>query len=716
MFSRQATSLFVSLRSRFSLYSSSCEKSGISSIDDLIRQSANPFDRLNIRLGNFWSSANETAATVDTIHQPVFKDLTQRLAQISKDHKSRSVLLTGDSGVGKSHLLSRLRQALNDKAFFAYIGPWVDSQYIWRHILRYTIDSLMQIPEGRTESQLILWLKGLSAFTKRSLKQRVFNDSVWGLLHSDRRKFINHLKTNYKDAGIHSPDIFFSVLRDLTDPDRYDLACEWLRGDDLSEDSLQLLRVKRCVDSEDDAKNILANISKIAADTLPIVLCFDNLDNIPHLEAGGQDFQALFNVNTILHNDGLKNFLVIISIIKDTWQHNRDKINPADISRIDDTLSLRQISLDQAEALWESQLLALHQNSSYQFPTPIAPLTRQLLEDAYPAGKTLPRNAIILGREKYQNYKMGLLDPQKTKKSKPPKPKAKGEQPVNIPAENGAPLSERQAAEFQLKWQQEHSRVQEKITKITSRSSPELVKMLLEALTALDVDHARLKALSGKYASYSLQYLDAKKDNQVVLVWSEDASMQSFSYLIKACEKAIENATSQIYLIRAGDVGNSKLVSHKLYRQIFINSQHQHIKPSLAATQMLATYHSLVNATLAGEFVLAGQVIVLKSLQALVQQTGVLKNCQILQDLGVVEKNSPLPPQTPPIQDYILQTLTTQHFMGLETLITSTIQQFDQVSQSDIKAMIQQLCEQKCLQIMNPEASPTAQLICWVPK
>jgi hypothetical protein len=685
-----------------------------SHIEDLIRQSANPFDQLNIRLGNFWSRADETAATIDTIHQNVFEDLTDRLGQVSKTHTSCSVLLTGDSGAGKSHLLSRLRHTLNDKAFFAYIGPWVDSQYIWRHILRYTIDSLMQTPEGKTESQLMLWLKGLSAFTKRNLKQRMFNDSVWGILQSDRRKFINHLKNDYKDTGIRSPDIFFGVLHDLTDPGRYDLACEWLRGDDLSEDSLQLLRVKRCIESEDDAKNILVNISKIAADTLPIVLCFDNLDNIPDREDGGQDFQALFNVNTIIHNDGLKNFLVIISIITDTWRRNRDKINSADISRVNDTLSLRQISLDQAESLWASQLLSLHQSSSDTFTTPIFPLTRQLLEDAYPAGKTLPRNAIILGREKYQDYKMSLLAPPKSK------PKSGKTEPEVIispePKPEGGNTLERQTAEFQLKWQQEHARTLEKITKITSRSSPELIKMLWEVLLALEVNNCHLKVLVGKYANYSLRYSEPQTGHQVIVAWSEDASMQSFSYLMKACEKATQNSSVQLYLIRAGDVGNSKLSGHQLYRQIFINTKHQHLKPSLAATQIIATYHSLVNATMAGELVLAGQVISLKSLQALARQTGLFQSCQLLQDLGLVEKDLlPIPP-TQPIQDYILQTLTIQQLIGLDTLITSTIKQFDQTNRHDVETIIRQLCDQGCAQIMNPKDTPAAQLICWTPK
>lgn len=678
----------------------------MSSIDDLILQSANPFDRINICPGNFFADSQEVAKTVTSIHQSVIEDLTQRLEQVRQDHKSRSVLLLGDSGSGKSHLLSRLRQTLNDKAFFAYIGPWVDSQSIWRHILRYTIDSLMHIPQGQSKSQLVLWLKGLSAFTKQS-------GSLWGMLQSDRQKFINYLKKTYETAKIHNPDIFFGVLHDLTNPDRYDLACEWLRGDDLSEESLQLLRVKRCVESEEDAKNILANISKIAIDTLPIVLCFDQLDNIPVLENNYQDFQALFNVNTIIHNDGLKNFLVIISVIKDTWRRNQDRIHSADLARLEAKVELRQISLDQAEVLWVSQLEPLHQASLIPLPTPIFPLHRQLLEDAYPGGKTFPRNAILLGREKYQEYKMGLVNriPQ-------PRPTPKPKPPVITP-----PQSDRSTAEFLLKWQEERSQIEEKIDKLTARSSPELIQMLLETLSALEIKNTRLKALAGVYASYSMQYNDARYGGKVALVWTEDASMQSFYHVMKACQKAVNNSFSQLYLIRAESVGSPELVGHQIYRQIFTNSPHKHIKPSLASVHDLATYHSLVNATMAKELVLAGEVITLKELQALVRNTDVLHNCQLLRDLGVLKtltnggEGTIAPPldSVRPLRDYILQTLTVQYFMGLNTLIQSTAQQFNQANQSAIETAIQQLCKEKRIQIMNPNEPPAKQLICWIP-
>ncbi|MEO0684749.1 MAG: ATP-binding protein, partial [Cyanobacteria bacterium J06649_11] len=380
-------------------------------INNIIKRELNPFDLINLKPGNFWGEEQDSDNSVESIHQEVINEVEGFLDLVNKDNRSRTVLLLGDSGSGKSYLLGRLKRTLNKTVFFAYIGPWADSDYIWRHVLRSTVDSLIQVPEEREESQLILWLKSLSAFTRRNLKQRLFSDSIWQFMQSDRRKFIHHLKTTYSQAGLYNPDFFFGVLHDLTDPELYPIACEWLRGDDLSEESMQMLKVKNCIDTEEAAKNILANFGRISIQTQPIVLCFDNLDNIPRSPIDGfQDFQSLFNINTTIHNNHLKNFLVIVSVITNTWKLNSDRIQQADKARIDKGLRLKPINLEQAEALWAYRLKPLHEQVTPQPVSPIFPLNRKLLQQSFPSHRTLPRNTLVLGRKEYQNYKFSLID------------------------------------------------------------------------------------------------------------------------------------------------------------------------------------------------------------------------------------------------------------------------------------------------------------------
>ena len=656
-------------------------------INDIIKREVNPFDVINLKPTNFWAEEQDSKLMVESIHKEAIIEIEGLLDLVGQDHRSRTVLLAGESGSGKSYLLGRLKRTLNPKAFFAYIlCNWPDSSNIWRHILRHTVDSLIQVPEGEKESQLMLWLKSLTAFTRSDIKQRIFNDNFWEALQSNRQKFIKHLKDSYKKAGIYNPDMFFGVLHDLANPELYDLACEWLRGDDLNEDSMKEIKVKTCIDTEDAAKNILANFGRISTQTQPIVLCFDNLDTMPQLPEGFLDIQPFFNVNTTIHGDNLKNFLVIISVITNTLKRHFDRILPADKAGIHKTIQLKPITIEQAEALWAYQLQPLHQLANPRPESPIFPLNREILEKTYPGGKTMPRNALTLGREEYQKCKVILPPP-------PPDPTP---------------------AEFELLWQHEYTKSQGKITKISLLSSPDLIQMLQQSISSLKMQGVKTKLLSGKYASYSLSYQHPTKREKLGIVWTEDSNMNSFYHIMNACQIAIQkNLCQTMYLIRGGDLGKPNMAGNQLYRQIFTDTNHVHIKPSLQSIHYLATYQSLVNSAKSQELVIGGKTINLQRLETLINESEILNQCTLLQDLKIVPPGPD--PKPLPVKDFLFNLVKTQHLLGKPTLIDNAISNFPTVNEAQINVLIQQLCQENKIQILNPKAKPEAQLICLVP-
>jgi len=672
-------------------------------INDIIKREVNPFDVINLKPTNFWAEEQDSKLMVESIHKEAIIEIEGLLDLVGQDHRSRTVLLAGESGSGKSYLLGRLKRTLNPKAFFAYIlCNWPDSSNIWRHILRHTVDSLIQVPEGEKESQLMLWLKSLTAFTRSDIKQRIFNDNFWEALQSNRQKFIKHLKDSYKKAGIYNPDMFFGVLHDLANPELYDLACEWLRGDDLNEDSMKEIKVKTCIDTEDAAKNILANFGRISTQTQPIVLCFDNLDTMPQLPEGFLDIQPFFNVNTTIHGDNLKNFLVVISVITNTLKRHFDRILPADKAGIHKTIQLKPITIEQAEALWAYQLQSLHQLANPRPESPIFPLNREMLDKTSPGGKTMPRNALTLGREEYQKYKGSLLDPEPIIILPPPDPTQ---------------------AEFELLWQHEYTKIQGKITKISLLSSPDLIQMLQQSISSLKMQGVKTKLLSGKYASYSLSYQHPTKREKLGIVWTEDSSMTSFYHAMNTCQIAIQkNLCQTMYLIRGGDLGKPNMAGNQLYRQIFTNTNHVHIKPSLQSIHYLATYQSLVNSAKSQELVIGGKMINLQRLETLINQSKILNQCTLLQDLKIVSETNPPPEPNGkevkylrPVKDFLFNLVKTQHLLGKPTLIDNAISNFPTVNEDQINVLIKELCEENKIQLLDPKAKPESQLICLVP-
>jgi hypothetical protein len=273
-----------------------------------------------------------------------------------------------------------------------------------------------------------------------------------------------------------------------------------------------------------------------------------------------------------------------------------------------------------------------------------------------------------------------------------------------------------------LLWQKEYKKVQEKITKITLLAAPELIGMLQEALAALEVQGIKTKLISGKYASYSLSYQQPGGNNERVgIVWTEDSSMTSFFNIMNACHRAIQqNLCQTMYLIRIGSVGNPKLAGNQIYSQIFTGTNHRYIKPNLSYVHYLATYHNLVNSALAQELVITGKTITLQELQSLIRESKILEKCTLLQDLGIVSKRETGRDDTNgkkdsrQVKDFLLNLVKTQGYMGVTTLITQSTSQFPLVKESEVLLLIELLCQEKKVKIINPKAKLQDQLICFI--
>jgi hypothetical protein len=663
-------------------------------IEQIIQRELNPFDSTTFRPGNFWREEQDPDQTVNSIHQPIIDEIQQIIAVIATDNRTRSILLAGDSGSGKSYLLGRLKSTLNSQAFFTYIGPWPDSSFIWRHTLRNTVDSLMYIPEGQQESQLLLWLKSLSAFGNGGFKKQLLGE---------RKLFVHNLKGTYP-SGIYNPNEFFGILYDLTDPELYPLACDWLKGDDLDEETLNLLRVKSSIDTEHKAQNILANFGRISAATQPIILCFDNLDNVDRAENGAIDLQALFHVNSIIHNQKIKNFLVIVSIITNTWNQHSKHIQPADKARLDVQMRLRPIDLEQAENLWASRLHPLHCQAKPLPPSPIYPLERQALEEKFPGGKALPRYVLMLGRQLFQSAKHDGIHPEIF--------------PSVLPKSKTFDL----LAAFQLLWLKELRKIQEKVTQIRDFSGPELMQMLRESLETLEIAKIQPKLLpSPTYASYSLSYHVPIQPGQIGLIWTEEPNLVSFCHVMKTCQTALKkNMCQSIQLIRAERLGVPRNQGYQHYQKLFSNSSHEHVVPDLESVRYLATYHSLVNAARAGELILGDRPLNLPDLISLVRQSEVLKQCTLLQNLKVFwedespknsDGNNSETSRDRELCEFLLALIKTQQLIGRQVLIDSAITQFPQLDRQHIDHLLTFIIEHHPIQILDPTASPDAQLL-----
>lgn len=660
----------------------------MASLNDIILREASPFDPVTFKTGNFWQEddSSSTYTTVESIHQDSIAQITEILDLVAKDHQTRTVMLAGDPGSGKSYVLSRLKHILSSRAFFVYIDPFKDNDHIWRHTLRRTVDSLMYSPEGEEDSQLLLWLKSLSVFDDRGLMKKMFGE---------KSLFIRDFRSTYP-VGIHRAKDFFSVLYSLTRSDLYQIACDWLRGEDLDEEDLSSLGVKKSIDNETDAQGILSNFGKISTSTQPIVLCFDQIES-KLLPDGTADIQPVFTVNTIFHSEKLKNFLIIISIVVDTWRQNHERIQQSDKDRVEKVVGLKRIDLDQAEAIWATRLYPLHMQSSPKPETRISPLTRQTLEQKFPGGKTTPRAALAVGQRSFLEYKSKLAG-----------------QEIFPPDA---------VASFKLLWAKEFNKTKSKITRIRHFSSLELATMLRQAIAALKAEELKSKFLpSSAYESYSFACKHPKNAEMIGLVWAEEPNLRSFFNIMRACERAIErNLCQTLYLIRAEGIGRSSNQGYRLCNQIFNGSPHIRLKPDLGSIHYLATYDRLVNSASAQELVISGKTISLAELEKLIQESKVLYDCHLLQSLGIVptqksQKTKKEEPHLDQAKGFLLNFVKVHHVIAQKTVAQNVHHQFSDLSDKQIQTMIHSLCQERKIRILDENAPDDEKIICLIPE
>jgi len=664
----------------------------MASFGGIVLGNTNPFDTINV--------FNEKEPIVDYIYQEAFIKIERKFNEVVQNNYTRTVLINGDNGSNNECLLSRLYQQFSHKALFVYIPPFPQREVIWRHILRYTVDSLITTSDINKKSELLPWVS--------KFKQDIKSDDIFNFLRSDRKRFIKKLKDIYKNVKIHDHDTFFGILYDLTDSLLYPLACEYLRGDDLTQESLEALGIEKSIGTETVARETLANLSRIVSNHQPIVLCFDQIQSIGKLPDGSLDLPALFAVNTKIREENITS-LMVFNINNCTWKENEETIRQLDKYAIDEIVYLKDISLAQAELLIESRLKILYNQEFSPIPSPIYPLNRQILEQEFPQGRTNPRDLLIYARDTLQAYKRWL-----TKGSE------KGSFVFPQRSENKEVNYLEIGSYFPVIWYEKFAKIQQNILTIRQLSSPELIRILEEILIVLQVDKIIYPLfVRTKYSSYSLGYHLTDNSEMLGIIWMEDPNLTSFFHVMEACRKTLEkNPSLKLSLIRAESLGSKNDKGYKIYEEIFMNFSHSHIISDLKSIHYLATYNSLVKRACEGNLVIAGKVIDLKDLRYLMYKSKILNNCGLLEKLRLVVSNYDSDDQKNANQqlkeykNYIFYLVKSQICLNTQIIIQKTNYCFPELSESKIEALIQQLCWQKKLRIIDPKAPLESQLVC----
>lgn len=244
---------------------------------------------------------------VPEIHAEAFVICRSALEMVRTSGQSTSVLLHGEAGSGKTHLLGRFRaycsreeahslDTLSPEVVFASVKLHTNPSRLWRYLRQSLVDDLLyhsvhgEMPQLQrivlrrlaeirgADADLGLWWDWLK---DQHPEPDELADILGGLL--DRLDGSARIGSDLCEMLVH-----FLLERHIRH------VRSWLRGDPLPDAAYAKLGIARPdedVDHEDEAREIVFALCRLAGPKIPVVFCFDQIEA---LQVDANDQAALF--------------------------------------------------------------------------------------------------------------------------------------------------------------------------------------------------------------------------------------------------------------------------------------------------------------------------------------------------------------------------------------------------------------------------------------
>ncbi len=417
-----------------------------------------------------------TRADVPQIHGQVFDRCLEGIAHVRQTSRSAALLIHGEAGSGKTHLLGRLRTRLAPQAptathrsecLYVWVRLQTTPRMIWRTLRRTLVDDWFRPVAGvQSQFQRILFHRLAEIRPAEGDLERWYEymlDEVPEGLAELMERIAKNLDLDRNTAVAFRHIAFGRHIRDLR---------AWLAGTSLPQAALDRMDLAQDdgtdEEREDQSRQIVLMLCRLAGNGLPIVLSFDQVEA---LQSVPQDYDALYTFGQLIStlHDGTTNTL-LVSCVQSAFQTElADHARKADYDRM---TSLGALSLDPLNRGEADQLIAARRAAAGDIAAVdnCWPLQPREFEDLFTNGSVSPRRLLSLCATRFETRTV----------TRRPRAKRHAE-PEGMPVPTASP-AERMATFLEETWQ---IAVEQKLATNAPEKTEEIVRHGLPLLVKL---------------------------------------------------------------------------------------------------------------------------------------------------------------------------------------------------------------------------------------
>ncbi|QSV53064.1 MAG: hypothetical protein HEP80_03190 [Dolichospermum sp. UKL201] len=375
----------------------------IANIDELIKEQ-NPFaGHIVVRPQQIWGKSFPDVPSINVHASDAVFNAVEKIRK--QQRETVGITITAEKGLGKSHIISRIRHRLQteDGCLFIYMGKYDDLNQIKYQFLQNIASSLRAFGS----QNVMQWQEIAAALINESKQwnytpqQYISQFPIW--LNKYSNKFVEQLTKLILPIKpeIINPYIIQAILWTLS-PVHINYANRWLSGLEITQEDAEAMGLPnpKKEDREAEALSNIRQILDITSDYRIPVICFDELDIADIADNGFTAPQVIANLVKDLYNN-LKRGVLLLAMYPETW-NDQIRVLPQAEAVVDrlaseqsdrQPIALRYLNSDDIVALVKIWLQEFYQEHQQTPPYPLYPFDENKLREL---GKGKPTIRAVL--------------------------------------------------------------------------------------------------------------------------------------------------------------------------------------------------------------------------------------------------------------------------------------------------------------------------------